>query len=568
MFVTGCLNKGKNIQSVFDKGAFESFKEEFPDKTMGITTFRNLVKNMKYTYKSIKHMPLMRNTVDSILDRYLWCYSEIIERNINYYNCVFVDEAAFAMSTKAKAWALSGTTPVSEDSVKLSDNSSVTCIAAISWHGLLCMAVKVKGNIDSKIAENTIDTENLLPLKIYFQNLIKELETENPDLVNLTEFFKNVPEDRESSGTQTIHFVKFLWNLLLKMYSLKNEFDHRYIYLDNAPIHEKNTIHAILTLFNKAYNTNFEILFGFKYSPELNPIELYWKNLRGQFNVLTAETNILSRLIKSADKMNPDHFPKYIMHSAKMFQKCLSLQPLSDDKIQVINTNTNDDYEISMENHVFVNDLKSLFSNKQEVASQMKKGNIKYIGKHPYGPGFRVYFSFKNKNYKCSLSKIKLHAPQILEAPQVNVKLFDKAKYVLVNHLKGNISILKITRKDSTVYFKMGKKLCRCSFELMAKEKTEALINYYVNLKIHRIILEDEMQETKIVNKKRKGDIKAVVSKRLKVDVQILEIKQVGHNRRVVIFMSQGMETKLSYTNFKLKYPLYLRQFESSVTPT
>lgn len=85
-------------------------------------------------------------------------------------------------------------------------------------------------------------------------------------------------------------------------------------------IHKGPSVDALITsLFNQTYGTDFEILYGFRYSPDLNPIELFWKAMRDCFDSLAGFDNIVDRIFYAASSIPNNIIVSFILHGKKMF---------------------------------------------------------------------------------------------------------------------------------------------------------------------------------------------------------------------------------------------------------
>ncbi|TID29368.1 hypothetical protein CANINC_002008 [Pichia inconspicua] len=299
------------------------------------------------------------------------------------------------------AWSKKGVTPVCNTEKGFSDSKqSITCIGAISIAGLLCMAVKTKDNISML---NTIENSNLTIDHSDLVSHLRLLKQKYPMMSN--KLFECNDEGKctaEAYGTRRLHFMSFLWNLMLKMKTIKNRYQHKYIYLDNASIHHGITVQEMVIFFNQSYGTEFELLYGFKYSPDLNPIELYWKLLRDRYRPLGSFDNIVDRLVNAASLIPIQRIKNCINHTEKMIRLVNSFEPLCISKFSELNVSKRpiDAYKNDPSFHL----IKSFdeIGGKNELKSGMISGDLVlfHIGK--FGNGFRVYFRLGNSRYSCA----------------------------------------------------------------------------------------------------------------------------------------------------------------------
>lgn len=589
-FVLGLLRKGYSIKSVLQNSAFEKFLDKFPNANLSLSTFYKLVKKeLKHSYTTIKRVVDRKNNVHFIIDRYIWLKQQIISRKIDYYNCVFVDECAFVLSDHIKkAWTRVGVTGIVNSGTKLSNNESMTCMGAISSQGLLLMAVKLNRSIGTRLAHNPGDADETE----HFASFLEDLISKNRELEGMSKFYAQKGNISLSTGTQRNHFFEFLWKLMIRMYATRNIASHKYIYLDNAAIHHGEAVKNLVLLFNAAYKTDYEILYGFRYSPDLNPIELYWKALRDNFVLLRHHSNIVDRLVDASNRIDVHMVQKFIIHTGKMLSFSKQLKPLLEGPVQEIEVPQIEDENFENE-YLFVH-AKSLIAllggrSLEELVSGKK---MAVIHKGAYGKGKRLYFVLEGELYKCSFTVAKMQCPAMLKMALLLPENYKKygigyldinSSIEVADFLMMGITVKHISPTTKRVYFESGGQVYNARFEECAISIPEKLVQFRLSLlEKERSIQVAEIRS--VSNSRRKRNYSSIsevptstnkkqqtVSDARETDitpdfsVKIIEILKTGVRSRAIRFISEnGTEDRLSYTKFKQKYRRTLLNYENS----
>lgn len=70
------------------------------------------------------------------------------------------------------------------------------------------------------------------------------------------------------------------------------------IILDNARFHRKSILFELVTQYNACHHTQISLLFLPPYSPDFNPIEHYWANLKKRIAISAKEFKTLEQNLK------------------------------------------------------------------------------------------------------------------------------------------------------------------------------------------------------------------------------------------------------------------------------
>lgn len=403
------LLKGMAVTSqTYEDSLYANFKNKFKDFKISASVFRDRLKKENYRLKKVAKQAYRKNEMKHIVGRGDWFEKQIVKRNVNYFDCVFVDESGFDMSArKERAWALKGQIPYIENDPSLDKSEKITCIGAICFHGLICMAVKSSKRDAAKTLENSIASASLnLPIEIYLDT-VKNAFSSNSNIEE--RFFEN-NDTNNTKGTQRSHFMLFLWNLMKKMYTLRQYHEYKYIYLDNAAIHKGPAINNLIHVFNLAYSTNFELLYAYPYSPDLNPIELYWSMMKNLFRKSYGRhSNIVDRIVECASQIQLESIQNCILHMEKPLSLVKNLKPLLEKNYIKLDIPRNYGSKYSKDSeYTLAENLESLRSSVTGL-----------VGIYDFHKGKRVYFETNEGKFKCSYSKVVALAPEILNLQKV-----------------------------------------------------------------------------------------------------------------------------------------------------
>lgn len=126
-----------------------------------------------------------------------------------------------------------------------------------------------------------------------------------------------------SKGTKAGHYLRFISDTLDIMDAFPN-MKGFHIVMDNTPIHSSDAIDPIIK------ERGYIPLYLPPYSPELNPIEMFWKVLKGKVKrgKLSDVETLTSRVIEGSKDIPIKNLQNFIQHSIDIFPKCLNKEPL------------------------------------------------------------------------------------------------------------------------------------------------------------------------------------------------------------------------------------------------
>ena len=124
-------------------------------------------------------------------------------------------------------------------------------------------------------------------------------------------------------GTTAGYYLRFISDMLDIMDAFLNVKGF-HIVMDNTPIHSPDAIDPIIK------EREYIPLFLPPYSPELNPIEIFWKALKDRVkrDKLSDVETLTSRVIEGSKDVPIEHLQNFIQHSIDIFPKCLNKKPL------------------------------------------------------------------------------------------------------------------------------------------------------------------------------------------------------------------------------------------------
>ena len=204
-------------------------------------------------------------------------------------NCVFLDETGFDINMRrTRAWSKRGTEATIE--TPSARGVSHTVIGAVSAFGVVNLSLREPGNVKRR------------------------------KVVGATK--RKAHGSAESSipkGTTSGHFAQFISDTL----DIMDEFPNMkgfFIVMDNAPIHRKEIVDPII--IERGYTP----VYLPPYSPELNPIEMFWKVLKDRVRRtrLTDLETLITRIIEGSSDVPIEHLQSFIQHSINAFPKCLN----------------------------------------------------------------------------------------------------------------------------------------------------------------------------------------------------------------------------------------------------
>lgn len=278
----------ENPSSTLDD-IMDQLTSSFMDLSVSKTSLHTFLKDeCTLTFKIARKEGVERNSISKIQERFEFV-TKVLESDIDYSsNCVFIDEAGFNINMKRSGgWAPKGVTPVVKTPSTRSENRTI--LGAICYFGVVQLSLR-------KPKAPSLNKKRKLELD-------KQQDT--------------------SRGTITGHYKQFLLDLMDTMDAhpvMKNA----YLVMDNASIHKNASIARIIQA------RGYRLLYLPPFSPELNPIEQFWYQVKSKLKrekLLHKET--LSLRIKEAANLIPvEYIKNSIEHSKHCFSTCLEKKPL------------------------------------------------------------------------------------------------------------------------------------------------------------------------------------------------------------------------------------------------
>ena len=289
------------IQNFFDENktaviqdAVESLTKNFEGLEIKKSRVAEFMKeDCNLTIKVVTRHPNRRNCSDT-LEKRAQFIKEWKEKGMRFMQiCVFIDESGFDINMRrSRGWSTRGTQAVIETSSARA--VSHTVIGAITAHGVLNISLRDTGNTKKRKVDGA-----------------KKRKATDAAV-------KAIPK-----GTTTGHYVQFISDTM----DIMDEYDYMkgfHLVMDNAPIHGKAVVDPIII------KRGYIPVYLPPYSPELNPIEQFWKVLkdrvrRGKLNDVE---DLTSRIIEGSEDVPVEHLQNFIQHSINCFPKCLNKEPL------------------------------------------------------------------------------------------------------------------------------------------------------------------------------------------------------------------------------------------------
>ncbi|CEG67847.1 hypothetical protein RMATCC62417_04209 [Rhizopus microsporus] len=193
--------------------------------------------------------------------------------------------------TRGRAWSKKGEPAIEE--TPSTKAVSKTALGAVSSAGVVNVSIREAGNVKRrKVAGATK---------------------------------RKAPEDRLNllKGTTGNHFMQFVVDTMDIMDQFP-EMRGYHIVMDNAPIHVHNIVDPIII------RRGYIPVYLPPYSPELNPIEQFWKDLKDYIKRDKFKDNetLTSRMMDACEKVPLQNIRNYIQHSINTFPKCLNKEPI------------------------------------------------------------------------------------------------------------------------------------------------------------------------------------------------------------------------------------------------
>ncbi|KAG1049283.1 hypothetical protein G6F43_008382 [Rhizopus delemar] len=227
--------------------------------------------------KVVTRRPKARNSQKNLEARANWV-KQWQQKGLHFMkNCVFLDEAGFDVNMRrSRGWAQRGKPAIEETTS--ARGVSHTVIGAISAYGVVNVSLREPGNVKKR-------------------RVVGAKKRKAPEGVAAA-----IPK-----GTTTGHFVQFISDTL----DIMDEFPNLkgfHIVMDNALIHHHYVVDPIIT------QRGYIPVYLPPYSPELNPIEMFWKVLKDRVKrgKLTDAETLPSRIIEGSEDVPVEHLLSFI----------------------------------------------------------------------------------------------------------------------------------------------------------------------------------------------------------------------------------------------------------------
>ncbi|KAG1509243.1 hypothetical protein G6F47_001604 [Rhizopus delemar] len=260
--------------------------------------------------KVVTRHPKARNSQKNLEARANWV-KQWQQKGLHFMkNCVFLDEAGFDVNMRrSRGWAQRGKPAIEETTS--ARGVSHTVIGAISAYGIVNVSLREPGNVKKR-------------------RVVGAKKRKAPEGVAAA-----IPK-----GTTTGHFVQFISDTL----DIMDEFPklERVSYLYLPP-----------------------------YSPELNPIEMFWKVLedRVKRGKLTDAETLPSRIIEGSEDVPVEHLLSFIQHSIN-YRKYLDVVPVEEAGQK----------RKRLEFHSLLTSICEYLPNYQQTLKNLQNGEIEIIG--------------------------------------------------------------------------------------------------------------------------------------------------------------------------------------------
>ena len=208
-------------------------------------------------------------------------------------NCVFLDESGFDINMRrSRVWSKRGTQVIIESSSVRA--ASHTIIGAVSAFGVVNVNIQDPGNIKKR-------------------RVVGATKRKAPGDAAFT-----IPK-----GTTAGHYPQFISDTL----DIMDEFPNMkgfHVVMDNAPIHSHEIVDPVIM------ERGYIPVYLPPYSPELNPIEQFWKIMKDRVrrSKLTDVETLTSRAIEGCEEVPVEHLQNFIQYSTNCFSTCLNKEPL------------------------------------------------------------------------------------------------------------------------------------------------------------------------------------------------------------------------------------------------
>ena len=243
-FLTDLLDENPSIN--IEQG-LEQLTTKFDDLKVGKSAAHEFIRDdVEFAFKRAAFYSLKRNDEGAIEARYEWA-KKIVESDMSFLkNCIFIDESGFHINmNRSGAWTGKRETPVA----KVENPRAVlhTILRAISAYAVVNISIRTP----------SAPTTQLAPVEVG-----KKRKLDN-----------RKPQKPKPKRTTTDHYFRFLSDTL----DILDDYEYiqsSCIIMDNAPIHKRANIQEMIE------NQGYKCVYLPPYSPELNPIEQFWSDIR------------------------------------------------------------------------------------------------------------------------------------------------------------------------------------------------------------------------------------------------------------------------------------------------
>ena len=237
--------------------------------------------------KKLERISEYCNSDETIASRINWAHA-FESSGMDYYKCIFIDEAGFNMHIKRNFGRSKRGTPA-KALVSKSRGVNMTIIGGITGEGVVNLSLRRPQAVVGSKKRKLRSGEEKVVGKI---------------------------------GTRAEHYIEFLEVLMgvLK----ENGMDGRTLVMDNAAIHKTQEVQEAVS------KQGFEIMYLPPYSPFLNPIEEFWSKLKAgvKRNLLTTDDTLLPRIIDSANQVTAQDCQGWIRHSLSFVPHCINREKM------------------------------------------------------------------------------------------------------------------------------------------------------------------------------------------------------------------------------------------------
>ncbi|CEG84661.1 hypothetical protein RMATCC62417_18430 [Rhizopus microsporus] len=282
----------ENPSLVLDQ-MMESLTSQFENLKVSRTLLYDFIKK-KYniSVKRAYFHSVERNNPEKIKERKEWAQHWWKQTDMYYMsNCVFIDESGFNINMNCSiAWVKKGERAIV--TVPKTRANNITILGAIASYGVVNISVR-----RPKRAE--------------------------PSKKRKVGGAAAPATSKGKGGTVTGCYFNFV-AATLDVLDLHEQFKGHYIVMDNAPIHTHQNIQKYIE------QRDYSCIYLPPYSPELNPIELFWSVCKSKLKreKLLKEETLTSIIGEACNNIYISNLQGFCRYSESRFQDCLDEKPL------------------------------------------------------------------------------------------------------------------------------------------------------------------------------------------------------------------------------------------------